>query len=634
MILYIVTSFSHVSDIIKDVTLLKYVKDKSVLFLTSEFITKVELDKNKLASDYLENYIDPDEALQCDILICDLLKSWFIDLKGTDFTKFGEVSLGRAAMYMVYYRVFGSHFYQLCLSVLSYLKKFNVEKIIYEDSRVYEHNEGFREDAEVLKIISNHFDIEFDIVETTVISPEDIKIIDRDKKLPFSAKDSPSTIPTKSYKQKVKKYILKLRNLLHFNKNNSNYHVLATVYNPMKNYLDYAFSKKDDSISYCFFDSYYKKYLFVPKFDKYLPVSPYRVNLSKEYYNNFSNILNNFALLKKKYEYRKKYYTFCGIDFSEYFIPRVEKVIKQNFPIYISQVRRYESFLKKNTINVFFTAYDGPWFISLMVDLCKSMNIPTVELMDGPRTKGDAVSGLCDYVLCMSEIQRNNYFIDYLKRHNHSVIAVGSPLYNTYYHNFKTSSKAKIDKENIKVLIDGIGYGGKWSMQRKCDSDKYILEVLETLCKFENVSITIRYRDKERCVYYKWVIKNYFDKYNENIKFEDLGSSQFQDIISNYDIYITSTSGSIFEAALAAGKYCISYICNGTKMDPPFDGNSELMTARNPGELRRIVKDIMVEKVYTKEFNKKEVLEKYIGPLDNSNERIYNFLNKIMNKES
>jgi hypothetical protein len=67
-------------------------------------------------------------------------------------------------------------------------------------------------------------------------------------------------------------------------------------------------------------------------------------------------------------------------------------------------------------------------------------------------------------------------------------------------------------------------------------------------------------------------------------------------------------------------------------MDPPFDGKSELVTANNPTELVSAISDFMNDHERFKPFLRKDVMEKYIGPLDGRNlERNLNYVYELLN---
>lgn len=64
---------------------------------------------------------------------------------------------------------------------------------------------------------------------------------------------------------------------------------------------------------------------------------------------------------------------------------------------------------------------------------------------------------------------------------------------------------------------------------------------------------------------------------------------------------------------------------------PPFDGESELTTARGFGELAEAVRDFYEGSPRYDAFLRREVMEKYIGPLDGLNlERNLSFIRRML----
>jgi len=69
-------------------------------------------------------------------------------------------------------------------------------------------------------------------------------------------------------------------------------------------------------------------------------------------------------------------------------------------------------------------------------------------------------------------------------------------------------------------------------------------------------------------------------------------------------------------------------------LDPPFDGNSELVTVDSIGELVNAIEDFRSDHARFEPFLQKSVMEKYIGSLDGGNlERNLNFIYDLVNHD-
>jgi hypothetical protein len=184
------------------------------------------------------------------------------------------------------------------------------------------------------------------------------------------------------------------------------------------------------------------------------------------------------------------------------------------------------------------------------------------------------------------------------------------------------------NKSKINVLIGGLVYCATYMGKRWYDPERFLVTVLDVLSEHENFQITVRYRERVCFEYFKWIFDNYFPKKPTNVIFQDGAQSTFIDEIEKHDIYITNDSTSVFEAALA-GKYCIAYLLEAQRLDSPFDGSSKLMVSRTPQELRTQIYDILNQEKYTRDFNERAELQKFLGPFDRINERIYMKLSEL-----
>ncbi len=149
--------------------------------------------------------------------------------------------------------------------------------------------------------------------------------------------------------------------------------------------------------------------------------------------------------------------------------------------------------------------------------------------------------------------------------------------------------------------------------------EKYIVDILQGLRSFKDkIEITIRNKPNEVDEYYSYLIRHYSSIPHEQINVSSEGD--FSEIINDYDIFISTYSTAVFEAAMS-GKYCIFYQATGMKIQPPFDGKSEILYADTPQRLEECINDIVNDRDNAKQFNQKDVLEYYVGSLEK--EKVY-----------
>jgi hypothetical protein len=95
-------------------------------------------------------------------------------------------------------------------------------------------------------------------------------------------------------------------------------------------------------------------------------------------------------------------------------------------------------------------------------------------------------------------------------------------------------------------------------------------------------------------------------------------------------LYISIYSQTLFEAA-SLGIPTIYYKKDTELNNRPFDAKSELVTALNVDELKEKILLFYENDDCYKSFIRKDVMEKYIGPLDGKNhERIVEFIYSLV----
>ena len=110
-------------------------------------------------------------------------------------------------------------------------------------------------------------------------------------------------------------------------------------------------------------------------------------------------------------------------------------------------------------------------------------------------------------------------------------------------------------------------------------------------------------------------------------------SEDFITFAENLDLYITTYSQTLFEAA-SLGIPVIYFKKDLEILDPPFDGNSELTTAVNESELFDLVERVLGDETGTFATLDSQTIEKYFGYLDGFNlKRNIDFIYEILEKK-
>jgi spore coat polysaccharide biosynthesis predicted glycosyltransferase SpsG len=107
-----------------------------------------------------------------------------------------------------------------------------------------------------------------------------------------------------------------------------------------------------------------------------------------------------------------------------------------------------------------------------------------------------------------------------------------------------------------------------------------------------------------------------------------------REVLHESDLFISIYSQTLFEAS-CLGIPVIYHKNDREIMDPPFDGESELVTTHNVSDLEQALQDFLVGSHRFDAFLDKSVMEKYIGPLDGKNlERNFDYVIGLLEHSS
>ena len=112
--------------------------------------------------------------------------------------------------------------------------------------------------------------------------------------------------------------------------------------------------------------------------------------------------------------------------------------------------------------------------------------------------------------------------------------------------------------------------------------------------------------------------KRFFDEYYPDLSITLYDSISMHNVLLHADFYISIYSQTLFEAS-CLGIPVLYYKKDTELNDPPFDGNSELVTAVSQQELIEKIKLFYLKSPIYEPFKEKQIMQKYIGPLDGRN---------------
>ena len=147
---------------------------------------------------------------------------------------------------------------------------------------------------------------------------------------------------------------------------------------------------------------------------------------------------------------------------------------------------------------------------------------------------------------------------------------------------------------------------------------EFMYDVLQALRISRERGVQLRIVIKVRANGYRGQYEDFVREFFPGMVDEILDSVPMKKVLEKTDFYITVYSSTVFEAS-CLGIPCVYYKKDTEITDPPFDGNSELVTVGNVDDLIKAIADFQSGHERYDAFLEKSVMEKYIGPLDGKN---------------
>ena len=259
----------------------------------------------------------------------------------------------------------------------------------------------------------------------------------------------------------------------------------------------------------------------------------------------------------------------------------------------------------------------------LLLNYCESKNIPTYLIINGLLTS--AFSDEAKYATWINsygESLRDNYF-----KGMNNIVCLGDPRIDDYINN---GTNHEINHNCPTITIGASGYNN-------CDLNGYVAvefdflnDIMLALKKLIANGRKMKIIVKVRANGYLSQYSNFLAEYYPDIQVELHDKIAFRDVLSKCDLYISIYSETLFEASCLG--IPVLYYKKDTEINyPPFDGKSELVTAKSQGELiEKLISFYNNETIYNA-FRERKIMEKYIGPLDGKNlERNMQFIYSLM----
>jgi hypothetical protein len=315
--------------------------------------------------------------------------------------------------------------------------------------------------------------------------------------------------------------------------------------------------------------------------------------------------------------------TTCGSDLSEQAYIKIEQKLLNSFSEKINVLDSCVSYIEKYNFKLQILVSNIGLVTTLFDCVCKAKGIPSFLIINGllgPEYLDE--SKFATYINSYSQSIKDTYF-----RGLNNIAVLGDPRMDAYSN---PSITRKLDNTHPKIVIGASGYNNLDFNSYVAVEFDFLYDVLSSIdnhsYEYKDSSICIKVRPNGYIQQYRDFVSLYFPMLS--VEFQD--TKPMFEVLKEADLYISIYSQSLFEASCL--KVPVVYYKKDTEiLTTPFDGKSELVTASTKEELVELLKLFRQKSDVFEPFMNKNVLEKYIGPLDGNNtQRNVDFIYKIL----
>lgn len=300
-----------------------------------------------------------------------------------------------------------------------------------------------------------------------------------------------------------------------------------------------------------------------------------------------------------------------GIDVSEQMYQIIEDRIKSRVPEALRTLHCVISYLDKNPIELeVLIANIG--LVATMVDcVCKIRKIPSYFIING--LLGSAFLDEGKYATMI------NGYSTSIKEHYFggadNVVSLGDPRMDPYIRDYQPR---RVNRDAPTITIGTAAHSIVDLNSYLAFEFDFFYDVLSALQIIKERGIHLRIVIKLRANGYSHQYREFVQEYFPGLVDEILDLVPMNAVLEKTDFYISTYSQTLFEAS-CMGVPCLYYKKDNEICDPPFDGDSELVTVGNVDDLVAAITDFRSGHTRFNDFLDRSVMEKYVGPLDGGN---------------
>ena len=314
-----------------------------------------------------------------------------------------------------------------------------------------------------------------------------------------------------------------------------------------------------------------------------------------------------------------------GTNISNFLYKIIINIVSGSLPDYLKTIDNIFAYFPNRNLKLMVTIANVGKVNCLLLGYCRLAKIPVFDVINGIMLHYFPEEEPIDeaWINCYGESIKENYFLNRKK-----VICLGDPRLDWYVNNPKSH---RIDSKDPAILIGTAAFS-------PMDLNSYLAFEFDFLNDVMKACSEIRQTGRKMNLILKVRSYGYIGQYRDFLKeyYPDMAvkiydnSSSFKELLLDVDFYITSQSGTVFEAS-SLGIPVLYYKKDSEVFQSPFDGESELVTAFSVKDLVQKIELFYENDPIYNAFRDKKIMEKYVGPLDGKNtERNIDFIYSLV----
>lgn len=299
-----------------------------------------------------------------------------------------------------------------------------------------------------------------------------------------------------------------------------------------------------------------------------------------------------------------------GDDVTEAVLSTILTRVTDQLPQSLRALDCISSYLDKHPLRLEILMGNLGQLSPLIDSVAKSRNVPSYLIING--ILGNAYLDEAKYATVINSYStsiRDNYF-----RGMDNIVCLGDPRMDDY----ALLPPKKINRESPTITIGSSGFSNVDLNSYLAVEFEFLDQVLTAIQRLRSEGMDIKVCLKVRSNGYQGLYRGFVDEYFAGAVNAIVDNVPMSVVLADSDFFVSLYSQTLFEAS-CMGIPCVYHKNDREIMDAPFDGRSELVTTYNTADFEQALRDFVTGSDRFDAFLKKEVMQKYIGPLDGRN---------------